>query len=243
MQRYFIKEEQIENKTVTITGSDYHHIKNVMRMREKERIVVCPNNGKAYLAEIGNFVDKSVEALIIEELTENREMKVRVTVAMGYTKAAKQDEVVRRLAELGTDSFLPIFMQRSIAKATENQAHKTARLMKIAKEACEQSQRQRLMRIFPPVAFSDFIATSANYGLLLYAYEEKRHDKSLKSILSEFTGNSIIVLVGPEGGISREEAERLDRSGFRAVGLGPRILRTETAPLYIMSVLAYSTEL
>jgi len=243
MQRYFIKEEQIKNKTVIITGGDYHHIKNVIRMNPGDRIIVCPNNGKAYLTAITAFDNKTVRVRIISELPANPEMAVAVTVAVGYTRSTKQEEVARRLAELGTARFLPVFMKRSVARAGANQERKTERLIKIVKEACEQSERTRLMEVAAPLSFSELVAAGGDHALAIYAYEEKRNDKSLKNLINGFTGKSIIVLIGPEGGFAPEEVSFLNQAGWQAVGLGPRILRVETAPLYLMSAIAYALEL
>jgi 16S rRNA (uracil1498-N3)-methyltransferase len=243
MQRYFIAPDRLTGTTVVIDGGDFHHIKNVMRMRSGDRITVCPGDGKAYLTEIEGFSKGEVMARLISEIPEDPEMKVRVTIAHGVVKTKKQEEVVRRLAELGADAYLPVYMERSIVKAGAESAAKAMRLTAIAKEACEQSQRTRLLRILPPVNFDVFLNHAKNYAVKIYAYEEICGDVSLKSALSDLKDGNVIVLIGPEGGISPTEAERLSAEGFTAVGLGPRILRTETAPLYLMSVISYATEL
>lgn len=241
MQRYFIATASRAGAEIEITGGDYHHIKNVMRMRVKDRIIVCPGDGKAYFAEISGFGEKTVAARIIEEIPVDPEMRVKVTVAHGFTRSRKHEEAARRLAELGAAAYLPVRMERSVAKGES--AAKRARLEAIAKEACEQSGRNRLLNILPPLSFVDFLDFSRDFPVKIYAYEEVGAAGGLRKIASGLKDSPVLVLIGPEGGIAPNEARLLDEAGFTAVGLGPRILRTETAPLYVMSVLAYETEL
>jgi len=245
MQRYFIKNEQISNNTIIIIGNDYHHIKNVMRMKEKSKIYVCDENQKVYLCEIFSILDDSVLLNIIEEINEEVELAVNVTIAFGLTKRDKQEEVLRRITELGASGFFSVTMERSVVKVKENKASsKLERMKTIVKEASEQSHRSKLLVVEDVHSFKEFINKSDSYDLKLYAYEEVRQNNfSFKDIIRSFKGKSIIILVGPEGGISEKEVKILVENDFKAIGLGPRILRCETAPLYVMSAISYELEL
>ena len=245
MQRYFVKNEQIKGSTVSIHGQDYHHIKNVMRMKTGDNVYICDQVENVYLASIIEIEAEEIILKIIETIVYQSELKCSVAIALGLTRREKQEEVLRRITELGADGFLTVSMERSIVKAKGNAEKIIERQRSIAKEAAEQSQRRRIPRIYGNLSFDEFLKFSDDFDLTLFAYEEagKSGDASFKSIIKSFQGKSVLVLVGPEGGISPSEAEKLLAKGFSAVGLGPRILRCETAPLYIMSAFSYEWEL
>ncbi len=244
MQRYFINTNAIKGSQVIITGQDYHHIKNVMRMKPSDQVLVCTEKEKSYLVEIVTFSDSEVFLTIVEERNDQVELPLEVTIAQGMVRREKTEEVIRRISELGASCYLPVIMERSIVKIKEQDPKKTNRYQIIAKEASEQSHRTKIMTIEEPLSFGKLLESLKNYELCLVAYEEsgRAKDHSLKKILQTFTGKSIIVIVGPEGGFSPQEIKSLQNTKAKLIGLGPRILRTETAPLYIMSVISYQFE-
>ncbi len=245
MQRYFVTNQQISSGIVVILGSDCHHIKNVMRMQPGMAVEAADETGNVYACIIDQLATNQVILKIEKKLDRNTELPWEVTIAMGLTKFPKQEEVLRRIVELGAAGFVPVEMARSMVKAKVTPGAKLDRMALIVKEASEQSLRNKLLLVLPITSFKSFLEMSKNFDLCLYAYEErgKTDDFSLKGILKRFSGRSILFLTGPEGGISPQEAERLDQSGFHAVGLGPRILRCETAPLYAMCAISYEAEL
>lgn len=245
MQRYFIRNNQISNNTIIILDNDVHHIKNVMRMKEESQVYVCDEDEHVYLCEIIKILEKEVILNIINKIEKKVEMDVLVTIAFGLTKREKQEEVLRRITELGASGFVNVEMERSVVKVKEVKNSKLERMNLIVKEASEQSHRSKLMKVFDVKSFKDFLEFSKEYDLKLYAYEEagRSNNYSFKNILKDFKGKSLIVLVGPEGGISQKEVELLEKNNFQAIGLGPRILRCETAPLYVMSAISYELEL
>jgi 16S rRNA (uracil1498-N3)-methyltransferase len=243
MQRYFIKNAQINHNQAFIEGSDYHHIRNVMRMKTGDKLYICDESENAYLSEIKDFGQDRVLLTILEKLDQSPELAVRVTIALGLTKKDKQEEVLRRITELGASGYLSVAMERSVLQIKDELPPE--RWRKIVKEAAEQSQRHRLLTIYGNISFQKFLEHAKEYDLRLFAYEEagRKGDNSLKKILRHFSGKSILILVGPEGGISPKEVKLLEENNFLAVGLGPRILRCETAPLYLMSAVSYELEL
>lgn len=245
MQRYFIKNNQIVRNKVIINDGDYHHIKNVMRMKEKERIFVCDEDENVYLSEIEIINNKEVILNILLKIEDQVELEVDVTIAFGLAKRDKQEEVARKITELGASGFIPVEMERSVVRLSHQKESKLERLKLIVKEAAEQSHRCKMMKVSDAISFTELLKVSQDYDLLLYAYEEegRRHNYQFKQLLQNFHGKRILVLVGPEGGISPQEVEILNQNGFLAIGLGPRILRCETAPLYIMSAISYELEL
>lgn len=245
MQRYFVKNHAIRGKSALIQGRDHHHIKNVMRMRPKDKVYLCDENENVYLAEIAVISQQEIVLNIIDQIDHKSELEVSTTIALGLTRREKQEEVLKRITELGASGFLTVALERSVVKAGEKSDSIRERHWSIAKEAAEQSHRRRIPSIYGHFSFPDFLNFSEQFDLCLFAYEEagRKGDASLKSIIRSFRGKSVLALVGPEGGFSQKEAEVLMQRGFVPVGLGPRILRCETAPLYIMSAFSYELEL
>lgn len=237
MQRYFITKEQINNNIVTIKGDDVHHIKTVMRMKISDKIMVCDEE-KTYLCSIINIYN-NVDAEIIEELQDNSEMEINVTIAHGLVRREKMEEVVRRLVELGSVSYIPVNMTRSVVKHKEINID---RLNKIIKEASEQSQRTKLMKINEVISFNELLKLIPKYDLVLFAHTLYKDQVNLFNEIKNKKSN-ILVIVGPEGGFDDKEVEKLLKfDNLKPISLGKRILRTETAPLYIMSVLGFIGE-
>lgn len=242
MQRYFIETKQINNNIITIKGNDVHHIKTVMRMNTDDKIIVC-DEVDTYLCKI-IFIGNEVEAEIIEKINENVELNINITIAHGLVRREKMEEVIRRLVELGCKSYIPVDMQRSVVKHKEINIE---RLNKIVKEASEQSQRTKLMNLYNIISFNELMKKINDFDLVLFAHTVYKENNFLYDILVNnncFQNNkNILVIVGPEGGFDDEEVKKLlTFPNVKPIGLGKRILRTETAPLYIMSVLGFMGE-
>lgn len=242
MQRYFCK-EKIDNKFI-LNDDDHHHIKNVMRMKENDKVFVCFSN-ETYLCKI-NSINEVVELEIINKVDEQRELPVEVTIAQGLPKGDKADLVVQKCTEFGASGFVFIESERTIVKYDDKKKNKKIeRWKKIIKEASEQSHRQRIPSIDGIYKINNMKNIINNYDLLLFAYEElatqdintwelcRNKCKDIKKVL---------LFVGPEGGISKKEADMLTNQGFKSISLGPRILRTETAALYFLSAMSYLLE-
>ena len=245
MQRYFLDSSTTIDKEIEIGGSDFHHIKNVMRMKIGDEVYIC-NNKATYLCSLKCFLEKSVLFSVLEKIEKSSEMKYYVTIAQGVVRREKKEEVIRRITELGASKYIPVKMERCVVKNSGDD--KLERQKTIIKEASEQSHRSHLMEITPSISFNDLLNLNKEYDLCLFAYEEsgRNDDYHFKSFLKQIKGkenSKILVVIGPEGGFSSEEAKKLSLNGFKAIGLGPRILRTETAPLYVMSAISYELEL
>lgn len=245
MQRYFIKNEQLKNDLIYIDGQDLHHIKNVMRMRLEDIVEVCDEEENLYICNIIEINKNNVVLNIQETLKPNVELPTSITIALGLTRSSKLEEVLRRITELGASGFIPVEMKRSVVRIKDEKASKIDRMNMIVKEAAEQSKRTKLLEVKEPVKLENLIANSSDYDILVYSYEDLKTDSKnkFKNIISTFKNKRVLVIVGPEGGFSPEEVDELNSKGFIAIGLGPRILRLETAPLYIMSAISYELEL
>ncbi|MBM7691816.1 16S rRNA (uracil1498-N3)-methyltransferase [Peribacillus deserti] len=248
MQRYFISNESIEASSITITGSDFHHLANVLRAKPGEKILCVAEQEKTALVEITEITNEAVHGNVIEWIDESKEMPIKITIASGLPKGDKLDYIIQKGTELGAAEFIPFIAARSIVKWDEKKAaKKIERLQKIAKEAAEQSHRGLIPSVATPVRIHELIKLSDRFNYKLIAYEEdaKTGESSLlASVLKELKyGESVLFVFGPEGGLSSDEIVKLKENGFASCGLGPRILRTETAPLYALSAISYHTEL
>lgn len=233
MQRYFIKNNQIDHSHILLNKQDSHHVKNVMRMRVGD-FVECCDETLLYLGRIVQL-DPQTKIEITNQYPATGELAVQVSIAHGVVRREKTEEVMRRLVELGCYAYLPIMMKRSQVKPISD---KLERWQTIIKEASEQAKRSKLMMITEPQSWKSLLTTIKDYDLCLVA------DAGSHPLMKDgFTLNNIaniIVVIGPEGGFDSQEIIDLQRAGGRVVSFGNHIFRTETAPLYAMSVLRYT---
>lgn len=247
MQRYFLENQYFKSGSVSFDEETAKHISKVMRMKPGAEIVVCNKEaGGCYLAELSQ--EDPPLASIIRKEAKDPELPVNVTIAQGLPKADKLEHIIQKGTELGAAEFLPFAAERSIVKLDSSKGGKKAvRWRKIAKEASEQSHRRIIPYISEPVNFKELLQHSLNFDHLLVAYEEqaKQGESSLfkQTLETMKAGEKVLIIIGPEGGLSEKEVLLLKEHQAVLCSFGPRILRTETAPLYALSVLSYYFEL
>lgn len=247
MQRYFVPGSSWAEGNVWIEGEDARHITKVMRMKLGDAVYCCHPDGKTAVCVIKNMEPEKVTLEVSEWLEVSNEMPVHITIAQGIPKGDKFELVLQKGTELGASGFIPYQAARSVAVWDKKKfAKKKPRFEKIVKEASEQSHRSRIPVIYDLHAEEDLIETSRSYDVVVFAYEEaarKADHASLSKLLDNVqSGMRILVCIGPEGGFADEEAVRFKESGMWPVRLGPRILRTETAPLYALASISYHLE-
>lgn len=248
MQRYFVAPEQMTETMVTITGDDVKHIVRVMRMKVGDEFICANGKLRTVRCEMTYFDETCVEAKIIEELSANAELPIEVTVAQGLPKGNKLEFVVQKGTELGAHSFIPFTAHRSVVKWNEKKANRQqTRLEKIAKEAAEQSHRDCLPIVTHVHSIEQLIQTFSTFDLVLVGFEESarmgEHHTFVKALRSLESGQSLLLLIGPEGGFAEEEIKKMTEAGATLCSFGPRILRTETASLYALAAISYHFEL
>lgn len=248
MQRYFLKNNQFSKDLALITGDDAHHMLRVMRMTIGDQVIVCNEDKKCYYATIKQIKDQEIEVTLDSMIEAQTELPIEVTIAQGLPKGDKFEWVIQKATECGASEFIPLEMERSVVKLDAKKAgKKIERWNKIAKEAAEQSHRQMVPTVTSVQTLKQLLAKASQYDICLFAYEETAKQgqlAQLKQILSTIENHKkLLVIVGPEGGISEKEETILLESGFKPCALGPRILRTETAPIYILSAISYALEL
>ena len=202
----------------------------------------------AAIAKISEITNDAVIGTVIEWKNEESELPIKVAIVSGLPKGDKLEYIVQKGTELGATEFIPFIAARSVVKWDHKKASKKIeRLQKIAKEAAEQSHRSVLPTVQEPMTVAGLIqyAESFDYKLIAFEEEAKRGEKAqlAKVLTAVQSGQSILFVFGPEGGLTIEEVSKLSEAGFIACGLGPRILRTETAPLYAFAAVSYQVEL
>lgn len=243
MQKYFISEDDFRNNK--ITSDDVFHISNVMRYKIGDSILIGYDK-KEYLSKIIEINKNYVAYEIIEERIGNTELPVFVSLFQGYPKSDKLDDIIKHSVELGVYEIIPTIMKRSVFKLEEKKKDsKVIRFNKISKEAAEQSERLIVPNI-PDIKYLKAIDFT-NYDYKILCYEESARNNELvnfKTIIKKLKENDkVAVVIGPEGGIDNTELDYLLKQGFVPCALGPRILRTETAPLYVLSAISFEMEL
>lgn len=243
MQRYFVEPALFTQHGVTITGDDVHHIVNVMRANIGQEIMVCDGRGRVAIARLSQLSAKEVKAEVKEMLDEQRELPIHVTIAQGLPKGDKMEWILQKGTELGAAAFLPFSSERTIVKLdAKKEGKKLERWSKIVKEAAEQSHRTVLPQVLAPVTFKQLINEAGQYTRAVIAYE-KEEGTTLHGVLQALAPNdSLLVLIGPEGGFAEAEVALAAANGIVSIALGPRILRTETASQYALSAISYHFE-
>lgn len=229
MQRYFVNTK--ENDTVLITDSDAHHIKNVMRFKVGEVIEVVYNS-KLYLASIEGISKDCVKCIIQKEVEIESKNDMQITVASSLIKEQRFDLILEKATEIGVFQFVPVIFEHTNIKFDKNSfGKKIIRWGKIIKEAAEQSKRINLPKIAEITKINDII--KLDYDIKLYcSLSEKR--KKIKDLNLSFN-QKILLVVGPEGGLTESEEQMLEENNFIPISLGSNVLRTETAVIYALS--------
>ncbi len=230
MQRYFIK-----NKDMLLEESDIRHIKKVMRMNINDKIEVVYNN-KLHICEITSLDPFNIK--VIEELDEDKKTKIELTVAVALVKEQKMDLILQKLTELGVSRIIPVSMERSIVKLDKERFNKKkVRWESICKEASEQSKRTNIPIIEDIKSIKDLTKEDADLKLVA---STKEKEKLLNYYLQSIEDCAkIIMVIGPEGGISDKEEDILVSNGYNRVSFGNLIFRVETATIYVASIINY----
>ncbi|WP_277290970.1 16S rRNA (uracil(1498)-N(3))-methyltransferase [Streptococcus orisratti] len=246
MQQYFVNGRAPQGVFQISDKDTAKHMFSVMRLQADEQIVLVFDDGIKRLARVVDSQNQSVE--IIEELTDNVELPVSVTIAMGFPKGDKLEFVAQKATELGMSALLAFPADWSVVKWDGKKlAKKEEKLSKIAQGAAEQSKRNVIPQVKLFEKKAAFLAELEQFDKIFVAYEESAKEGETAVLARELSqmksGEKILFIFGPEGGISPEEIEAFESKGGLKIGLGPRIMRAETAPLYALSSTSYALEL
>lgn len=241
MPKFFVDREQIRGGKVIINGDNFHHISKVLRAGIGDDIVVSDSQGFDYVCEINGIYSEHLTARI-EDFTKNPcEPNVKITIFQSIPKFDKMESLIQKCVELGVHKIVPVSSERCIAKLDEySEPKKILRWRRISESAAKQCGRGLIPEVVNVVTFSEALELSKEFDTNIFAYE-KENDTAIKDLHLQ-TKDSIGVFIGPEGGYSDEEYELAKKAGLSSVTLGKRILRTETAGMYIVSILMYILE-
>lgn len=250
MPRFFVCADQIENGTVTIVGDSAHHISRSLRMAVGERVTVSDMNGFEYECELTEFYPHHVCARILQKKVCETEPPYFAHVFQALPKGDKLDSVIQKAVECGASALTTFESERCIVRMKdESEAKKLDRRQRIALEAAKQSGRGIVPVVYPTVGFAEALRCAAEADIALFCYEGDGTEalpsalKRAKAALPAGVRPTVSLLVGSEGGFSIAEAEAARTAGLIPVGLGKRILRTETAASFALSCLVYELEM
>lgn len=232
MQRYFAKRK--ENDLFILDDKDLHHIKNVMRMKDSDIIEVVYDN-KLYLAKVD--YDNQVNISYVDQINIENNINIpKVTLIIPLLKEHKMDLILQKSTELGVDSIIPVITERTLVKIDHKEDKKIERWQRICKEASEQSKRLNLPNVESVKRLDDLKELS---GLKIVCSTFKECPNLKKFLQTKHNYDRIFIVIGPEGGLSVSEEQKLNSLGFTSISLGKNILRVETVPLVILSMINY----
>ncbi len=228
----FFAKEKPENDYFIISGNDYNHIKNVIRLKENDKILVS-FNGESRLCVIEAFDSDIAKARICDQERYCAELPVEIHLFQGLPKGDKMELIIQKCTELGISEITPVEMNRCVVKLDEKKKKsKTERWQAIAESAAKQSKRSVIPKVNSTVKVRQMPDIISSFDLFLIPYENKDGMKSTSNALSQIKkGTKIGILIGPEGGFDESEIENLKLSEAKIISLGKRILRTETAAI------------
>lgn len=240
MRRFFIAPDALSGESATISGTDAHHLRTVLRLEQGAELILVAE-GKEYLAQVRAFEAEDVLCTIIEERESTAEPPLEVILLQGLPKGDKVDLIVQKAVEIGVAKIVLLEGERSVAKLAGTRGEKKlARWQRIAYEAAKQSQRSvvpEIEGVFPLISWLKKEQFDED-TLFLVPWEEEEK-RGIGEVLAASSARRVVILIGPEGGLTKAEVEAAKEEGAVPVTLGPRILRTETAAVVAAALVLY----
>ncbi len=240
MRRFFLPPGSVQGRRLVFTGREARHITRVLRLPRGEKIVGFDGSGREYEAVIAVLSPRRVEAIVGEVKEKDIVRPSHVALAQGLIKGGAFDRVVRQAAEIGVDEIFPLRSRRSVVRPGGLTEKKRQRWESIAVDAARQSGRARVPRVHCPAGWGELFNLATDYELKLLLWE-KENRRTLKAVLDEYASPpaGALLVVGPEGGFTDEEAAEAAAAGFATAALFPTILRSSTAPLAALACYYY----
>jgi len=239
MARFFLPKKNIAGRRAAIAGPELDHLRKVLRLRAGDPIVFFDDAGWEYEAVIRSLSARAAEVEIVRSFQAQTESPLQLTLAVGLTKGEKMDFVVEKATELGVGAIVPFVSAFTVPKLDQRKAEqRRERWQKIALAAAKQCGRTRLPEIFPLSGYKDLVLrTTSSLNLLFW---EKEARQTLRQVHeTDPDARSILLVIGPEGSLSEQEAGWAQTHGFKAVRLGQRVLRAETAAVAATSLVQF----
>ena len=244
MYNFFVEDSNRQGDLFHIEGSDYNHIRNVLRMKPGDSFLVSCG-GVSCLCELERAEDGIAVARIVEENYQNTELPIRIYLFQGLPKSDKMELIIQKTVELGVAGIIPVEMKRCVMKLDEKKKKpRQARWQAIAESAAKQSKRNLIPEVFEVMSYKQAVEKAATLDLFLLPYENERGMAATKDALARLKpGMSVGILIGPEGGFDPKEVTQAQEAGAWSISLGSRILRTETAAITSVGMCMLHTEL
>lgn len=244
MHHFFVSPAQVGDEFVTIEGNDVNHIKNVLRMKTGEKILVSNNTDRDYCCEVTEINDDSIKARIIETDFTGTEPGCFFYLFQGLPKSDKMESIIQKSVELGVFEIIPVETKRSIVKFDpKKKESKIKRYNLISESAAKQSRRSIIPVVKDVMTFKQALEYAKDFDINIIPYENFKDMKTTKEIIAKVrVPMKIGIFIGPEGGFDDSEVSLAKEFGVTQISLGKRILRTETAGPAILSVLMFQTE-
>ncbi len=233
-----IKESE---KVILIQGKEAKHIHKSLRYKKNDEILISDGKGNKYITKIEYIENNLIKCKIVKSVSAQiNPLITKITLAQSLLKSNKMDFIIQKSSELGIHTFIPFISSRTIPIINQdNLEKKQKRWQKIAYEASKQSERAVIPEIYPIIRFDELLKKSANFDLSLIFWENEISNKLKKVINSSHQPDTILCVIGPEGGFSDEEIKIAKEANLISVGLGNHYLRSETAALFVLSVISY----
>ncbi len=244
MHQFFVEDENIGSEYITITGTDVNHIGNVLRMKTGEKIRVSNGQGRDFFGTIDSISPEQVTVKITEEEAAGTELLNKIYLFQALPKGERMEYVIQKAVELGVYEIIPVSMKYCVVKLDDKKAKKKQeRWQAIAESAAKQAKRSLIPKIKSVMNYKEAVAYAKQCEVCLVPYENERGMQATREALDGIqTGKSISVIIGPEGGFSKEEIDYV-REDMQVISLGKRILRTDTAAIAVMSMLMLEIEM
>lgn len=226
MSRFHVRPEAVRGNRVAFDAEEAHHLARVLRLGAGDLVEALDGGGDELTVRLTRVGPRGAEGAVVSRRALHTESPLDLTLAQGIAKGDKMDGIIRMATELGVTRIVPLLTERALVGA-EAASRRLPRWRRVAKEAAKQSGRAVIPDVAPPQAVTDWLAAAGNPGLLLCLWENER--APLDERLPAGRPARATVVVGPEGGLTEGEVARLRAAGAVVAGLGPRILRTETA--------------
>ena len=240
MLRFFVRPDDVERSTLRLSGHEAVHLVRVLRLGPGARISAFDGHGCEYVAVVDQVEADQVRCQILQQTAAAPPTSVSISLGQGLPKAEKFDWVIQKATELGVAQIVPLLTERTVPQLRGSRlATRQVRWQRIAREACKQSGQATVPHLWPPTSLEEFfVALQAAEVKLIFWEGEKR--QRLKAVLkADEQPATAAVVVGPEGGLTPAEVAQGESYGFLPVGLGERILRTETASLIAVALLQH----
>jgi 16S rRNA (uracil1498-N3)-methyltransferase len=241
MRFFYVEPSNIQGSQAVIEGAEAAHAKNVLRLRRGAAVGLVDGLGFEYSAVIERMAPGRVELVVADRRASPGLAPVRVCAAQGFLKEKKMDRLVRQLSELGVARWVPFICERAVARPESGRsAFRGERWRKIAIGALKQSRRGTIMEIAEVARFEQLLEEGGSYDGRVFFWEKAEEPLSAER-LGGPAGNpaSVMVVLGPEGGFTEKEAAAAEAAGFVVAGLGPRVLRAETAAVAVCALVQY----